>query len=120
MQMLLLPVFILAGFMGGGLLATQLMRWGLLLWVAMTKHGGDFLGAPRRRLLWAVPVVALLHPAPYLLVVVVIALYRESQGAMGGPFICVLVGLCGYLATAGLATLKGLRRRRQRLGRAQP
>jgi hypothetical protein len=113
-ETLLLPLFLLVGFIGGGFLVTQLMRWGLLVWVLLTKHGGDFLGAPRRRLLWVFPFVALLHPAPYLLVAVVLALYRMFQGKVGVPLLCVLLGLAVYLAMTGLTTLKVLRLRRRR------
>ena len=49
------------------LLTTQLSRWALLLWTTLSTHGGDFLGTPKRRLIWAFPFVAFLHPAFLLL-----------------------------------------------------
>jgi hypothetical protein len=113
-ETLLLPLFLLVGFMGGSFLVTRLTHWGLLVWVSLTKHGGDFLGAPRRRLLWVFPFVALLHPTPYFLVVVVLALYRMLQAKVGAPLLCVLLGLALYLAVTGLTALKVLRLRRPR------
>jgi hypothetical protein len=32
----------------------------------LAKHGGDFLGEPKRRLLWACPFVSLIHPGFWL------------------------------------------------------
>jgi hypothetical protein len=55
------------GFVAGLLLWVQLARWMLLLYVSGSKDGGDFLGPPRKRLLWALPFMALLHPAPWLI-----------------------------------------------------
>lgn len=60
------PAFSLPGFFAGTLLWAQLTRWAVLLYVSASKDGGDFLGPPKRRLLWAAPVVALLHPAPWM------------------------------------------------------
>ena len=50
----------------------QLSRWALLLSTTVSTHGGDFLGTPKRRLIWALPFVALLHPAFWLLCVVLL------------------------------------------------
>ena len=116
--LLLLPVFLLVGFVGGSFLTIQLMRWGLLIRASLTQHGGDFLGAPRRRLLWAFPFVALFHPAPYLLAAVVLALYRMFQGTVRVPFIWLLLGFTAYMAVVGLTSLRVFRlRRRQRLAK---
>jgi hypothetical protein len=79
-QTVLLPIDILAGFLVAGVWVVQLTRWGLLIGVAIGKHGGDFLGAPRRRLLWALPFIALLHPAPYLLAAAIGLAVYSLQG----------------------------------------
>ena len=87
----------MAGMLLGALLIMQLSRWGLLLYVNVTKHGGDFLGEPRRRLLWAFPFVALLHPALWALVAVLwSALHVLRHGASSFQW-GLLVGASLYL-----------------------
>lgn len=44
-----------------------------------SKHGGDFLGPPKRRLLWATPALALLHPAPWLIGVAAVLGFRTFR-----------------------------------------
>ena len=79
------PFFGVAGFIAGLLLSTQLTRWAVLLYESGSKQGGDFLGPPRRRLLWAMPFVALLHPAPWLTGVAGVFTFRAIRAdAWGG------------------------------------
>jgi len=61
------PALSVFGFFIGMSLWTQLTRWVALLYVSGSNQGGDFLGPPKRRLLWAFPIVGLFHPAPWLL-----------------------------------------------------
>jgi hypothetical protein len=78
------PAFGLMGFLAGTLLWTQLTRWVLLLYTVGSKHGGDYLGPPKRRLIWAAPIVGLIHPAPWLICVTVflgVHAYRVQAGA---------------------------------------
>jgi hypothetical protein len=80
---LLPPVLLFLGFSAGTVFGTQMLRWGALLWVSTTTHGGDFLGPPKRRLLWVLPFVLLLHPAPYLIAFVVVFTAWAFQGKVG-------------------------------------
>jgi hypothetical protein len=48
---LLAPVLLFLGFFAGTLFGAQMLRWGALLWVSTTTHGGDFLGPPKPALL---------------------------------------------------------------------
>jgi len=117
---LLAPLFVLAGFFGGSLLFIQGLRWGALLWVSTTTHGGDFLGPPKRRLLWVLPFVALLHPAPYLIVSLTVFTVWTLQRSMGSLFPWVLCGCYLNLAFNGLVTLRTYQLRRRRLAAAGP
>jgi hypothetical protein len=78
------PIFGFAGFFAGMILWVQFTRWVGLLYVSGSKEGGDFLGPPKRRLLWAFPFLALLHPAPWLLGVAGIFAFRDLRAYAGG------------------------------------
>ena len=103
---LISPLLGFAGFYAGLLLWTQFTRWVVLLHAAASKEGGDFLGPPRRRLLWAIPFLALLHPAPWLLGAMVFLAFRtlgaDAAGAwpwfFGGLVIALLVMMFSSLA----------------------
>jgi len=71
------------GFFVGLSFWTQFTRWVVLMATTGSKHGGDFLGPPRRRLLWAVPFVAVLHPVPWRLGAGVIASFMSFHNAAG-------------------------------------
>jgi hypothetical protein len=74
-----------AGLIAGMLLWVHVMRWVGLLYVSQAKDGGDFLGPPKRRLLWALPVFALLHPAPWLVGATAFVAFRAFRaGAASG------------------------------------
>jgi hypothetical protein len=115
-DVLLSPLLMFLGLFVGTMFGTQMMRWGALLWVSTTTHGGDFLGPPRRRLLWVFPFVLLLHPGPYLLALVVILTAWALQGKIGSIWLWALAGFYAYVVFAGLTMLRVYRR--QRRGRA--
>ena len=112
--------FTLFGFGAGGLLITQLLRWGALLWVTTTAHGGDFLGPPRRRLIWAFPFILLLHPIPYFVVSLVIFTIWALEGKVESTWLWLLGGLYVYAAFAGLTMFRIYRLRRRRQVSAAP
>ena len=78
------PIFGVAGVLAGTFLWLQFIRWMGLLYVAGSKEGGDFLGPPKRRLLWAIPFIALLHPAPWLICIAGICAFRAIRADAGG------------------------------------
>ena len=82
MDALLLPIFSIFGFFAGSLFATQTSRGVVLISTSATQQGGDFLGAPKRCLLWALPPLALLHPAPYIICAVAFATFRCFEGKL--------------------------------------
>ena len=117
---LLAPVLALLGFFVGTLLGTQLMRWGVLLWVSTTTHGGDFLGSPRRRLLWVFPFVLLLHPAPYFVALALTFTVWALQGKVGPIWLWLVGGFYAYIAILGLRMLQVYRIQRRRRVSAGP
>jgi hypothetical protein len=90
------------------------VRWAALVHTVFALHGGDFLGAPKRRLLWAIPLVILLHPVPYLVIgsLVVIGFAAVGRAPMG--WIWFLGGFYAYGLIMGLLVLTRMRKRRQR------
>jgi hypothetical protein len=102
------------GFCVGGLLLIQALRWGTLLWVTTTTHGGDFLGPPRRRLIWAFPFVLLLHPVPYFVIFLILFTISALQGKVESIWLWLLGGLYFYMVFAGLTLIRGYRLRRRR------
>src|SRR3954466_7260583 len=113
------PLLAFAGFFSGMLLWLQFTRWAILLYVSASKNGGDFLGPPKRRLLWAIPFLALLHPAPWLLGAAVFFMFRAMRGDTGAGWSWFLGGLALALVFMLLSTLTMLARWR-RLRHSQP
>jgi hypothetical protein len=103
----------IAGFFSATFVVTQCWRCAALLWVAFSRHGGDFLGPPRRRLLWISPFVVLFHPGVYLLtaLLVVTGLYLQNRVASGWGWF--LAGFYVYIAFAVLSLASRYRRIRQ-------
>ena len=103
-----------AGFFVGMLLWVQFTRWLGLLFVSGSRHGGDFLGEPKRRLIWAIPFLGLLHPAPWLLAAAAYLGYRAFHGDLAAGwnwfFGGLLLAFTFMLATAASAILRWRRR----------
>ena len=108
----------LFGFCAGGLLLIQTLRWVALLCLTTATHGGDFLGPPRRRLIWAFPLVLLLHPVPYFVMFLVLFTIWALQGKVESIWLWLLGGLYFYAAFAGLTLIRGFRIRHRRANAA--
>ena len=87
MDALLIPALLILGFLAGSLFSSYLMRWCALVFTSSAKHGGDFLGPPRRRIVWALPFVTLLHPAPYIFCLVALVAFRQFHGASASAWL---------------------------------
>ena len=103
-------MFGLAGFIAGVILWVQFTRWIGLLYVSVSKQGGDFLGPPKRRLLWAIPFVALLHPAPWLVAAAALFAVRALRSEAEGSGVWFFCGLSIALLLMGLTTALTLAR----------
>jgi hypothetical protein len=85
-----------------------LMRWGLLIHTSLAKQSGDFLGAPRRRLLWLAPIVFLLHPMPYIVVGLLIVSVLAAVGRLSAGWVWFLGGFYAYVAMIGFLVIPKL------------
>jgi hypothetical protein len=90
------------------------MYWAVLLHTSTIRHSGDFLGAPRRRLLWFTPFVFLLHPVPYLIVGFLVVSVMALLGTISRTWLWFVGGAYVYLLFMGTFVASTLRRRRKR------
>jgi len=98
--------FAALGFILGMVVVPLLLRWAALLHTTLGLHGGDFLGPPKRRLLWATPLVLLVHPAPYFLVGTIVIAVLAARGRISGGWMWLLIGFCAYGAFMVVMLLK--------------
>ena len=105
-----MPIALLAvpGAFLGMILIPALMRWGLLIHTSLTKQGGDFLGAPRRRLLWFAPIVFLFHPMPYIVVGLLVTSVLAAIGRLSTGWLWFLAGFYAYAAMIGFLVIPKL------------
>jgi hypothetical protein len=108
-----LPALAIAGFFSATFVVTQWWRCALLLVVALTRHEGDFLGPPRRRLLWISPFVLLLHPGVYLLTALVVVTGLYLQNRLASELGWFLAGFYVYIVFAVLSSASKYRRIRR-------
>ena len=101
------------GYIAGMVVVPSLLRWAALLHTTLGRQGGDFLGPPKRRLLWAVPLVLLVHPAPYLLAGTVIIVVLAVRGRISREWVWPLVGLCTYALFMGMIVARTVRTRKR-------
>ena len=70
------------------------------------------IGVRKRRLLWATPLVLLVHPAPYFLVGTIVIAVLTARGRISGGWVWLLVGFCAYAAFMAMMLLKVRKRAR--------
>lgn len=109
-----LPLIAILGFFTGSLVVRQILRWIALLSVATAKQGGDFLGPPRRRLLWVVPFVVFFHPGLYVIGALIVSASFCLLNWSGGGWSWFLVGLYIYVIVFGLLIASKYRRIRRK------
>ena len=102
------------GFVAAALLAGPISRWVGLVFVSTTEHGGDFLGPPKRRLLWALPFVVLVHPMAYLVLALLVVTAATLMGRMASGWGWFLLGVYIYMGLVGITVLARLKRVRPR------
>lgn len=114
MQYDFLPAIAIAGFFSAALVVTQGLRCVALLGLAFSPHGGDFLGPPRRRLLWIAPFVVLFHPGAYLLSALVVLTFLYLQNRLASGWGWFFAGVCVYFVLVALSIASRYRRIRRR------
>jgi hypothetical protein len=102
------------GFFTGSLVVQQILRWIALLLVATAKQGGDFLGPPRRRLLWVVPFVVFFHPGLFIISALIVSTGFCLLNRPGGELGWFLLGLYIYVIVSGLLIASKYRRFRRK------
>jgi hypothetical protein len=104
----------LPGVFLGMILIPAALRWALLVHTSLTKQGGDFLGPPRRRLLWFTPVIVLFHPTLYLLAGLIVVSGFALIGRLSAGWLWFLAGFYAYAVMIGLLLIpRMLKLRRQ-------
>src|SRR5258706_14580420 len=89
---------VMLGVLAGFTVSSITGHWLTLVMVSMAKHGGDFLGPPRRRVICLPPFATLLHPCAWL---VGAALYFTGRIPFGGVDpLWTLVAFGFYVARA--------------------
>jgi predicted Na+-dependent transporter len=106
--------FTAVGFILGMIVVPLLIRWAALLYTTLGLHGGDFLGQPKRRLLWAAPLFLLVHPAPYFIVWTVVVAILAARGRIPGGWVWLLAGFWVYALFIGLITTRVFLKARKR------
>ncbi len=112
-----LPIIAVAGFFAGGVVVQQVLRLIALLTVTTAKQGGDFLGPPQRRLLWAVPFVVFFQPGIYAIGALVVITGCYLLNRLGGEWGWFLTGLYLHVTVSGVSIASRYRRFRRKLGK---
>ncbi len=110
----LYPLLFIAGFFAATLTVSRLLHWVALIRTSVGKLGGDFLGAPKRRLIWVTPFVLLFHPALYLVLGLLAVSVLAIVGRLPAGWRWFMAGFYAYAVFGGLLVLNAMRKRRSR------
>lgn len=113
------PFAFALGFFAAALLLSVVGHWAAVLGAVLGKHGGDFLGPPKRRLLWAAPL-AIVHPAPFLIVAALAGGVMAGLVLLGRSWEWFFAGLYGALAYVGVFASMAWRRAKARRAGPKP
>jgi hypothetical protein len=102
-----LPPFLAAilGVIAAMIFMSPFVHWLALVQTSFAKHGGNFLGPAKRRLLPTAPFVILLHPVPYLTVALVVISVLVVSGSFAKDWWWFLGGFYVYVAAVSLLVL---------------
>jgi hypothetical protein len=110
----LYPLLFIAGVFAGTLAVSRILHWVSLIRTSVGKHGGDFLGAPKRRLIWVTPFILLFHPALYLVLGLLAVSALAIVGRMPAGWRWFIAGFYAYAVIGGLLVLNVMRKRSSR------
>jgi hypothetical protein len=101
------PPFLAAilGVIAAMIFMSPFVHWLALVQTSFAKHGGNFLGPAKRRLLPTAPFVILLHPVPYLTAALVVISVLVVFGSFAKDWWWFLGGFYFYVATVSLLVL---------------
>jgi hypothetical protein len=108
------PLLFIAGFFAAVFTVSRVLHWTVLIRTCFGKLGGDFLGAPKRRLIWATPFVFLFHSAIYLILGVLAASVLAIAGRLPAGWCWFMTGFYAYALICGLLVLNVMRKHRSR------
>jgi hypothetical protein len=111
------PLLFIAGVFAAALTVSRTLHWVWLIRTCVGKLGGDFLGAPKRRLIWATPFVSLLNPAPYLILGLLALSVLVIAGRLSAGWRWFMAGFYAYAVVGGLLALSVTRIHRLRRNR---
>jgi hypothetical protein len=109
-----LLIIAISGFFVGSAAVQQILRWIALLSVVTSRQEGDFLGPPRRRLLWVVPFVVFLHPGLYIIGALIAVTGCYLLNRLSGEWGWFLVGVYINPIVTGLTIASRYRRFRRK------
>ena len=115
----LYPLLFIAGIFAGALAVSRILHWVSLVRTSVGKLGGDFLGAPKRRLIWVTPFVLLFHPALYLVLGLLAISVLAIAGRVPAGWCWFIAGFYAYAVVGGLLVLKVMRKRHSRSQRSK-
>jgi hypothetical protein len=107
--------YLVAGIFASIIVTLMLARWVGLIVTAAQKHGGEYLGLPRRRLLAALPLIAFIHPGPWLLLASILVTVRILGSDVNRAMHWAVYGFYGQLVLIGLIMLLVLRKAKRTL-----
>lgn len=110
----LYPLLFIAGLFAATLTVSRVIHWVALIRISVGKLGGDFLGAPKRRLIWATPFLLLFHPTLYLVLGLLAASVLTIAGRLPAGWRWFMAGVYVYAVLGGLLVLNVMRKRRSR------
>jgi hypothetical protein len=99
------------GLLLGMVLIPRVLYWIFLIHTSFAEQSGDFLGPPKRRLLWMAPLVLLFHPVPYLLLGLVVATVLAGLGRLSAGWLWFLAGFYAHALFISTFMFRVLRRR---------
>jgi hypothetical protein len=104
-----------AGFVSAIVFVGPLAHWVVLVRATLGLHGGDFLGPPRRRLLWFTPFAILLHPVPYFVVGTVVLTALAVVRLLSAGWLWFFAGFYTYALLMGLLVVPRLLKLRRKV-----
>jgi hypothetical protein len=106
--------YIGVGFFLGMFLFSHVARGIGLVAYTLSKQSGDFLGPPKRRLLWMAPIVAAINPGVLLLVFAGYIAAKAIGGHVQREVIWLLAGCATSFLWMGLLIVSVIRKARFR------